>query len=199
MKKKFISEDNLRESWKHIDNLKQDKLPDGKTGSVLVNTDKGIEWKDDYLSEVTSRLNIIEQNYVTEEEASLTYQPVGEYFTNAQYNQETREIEFYYNDTLVVSLDRDEILGDAIKDGMLDNVELIGNDLVFTFNTDADKTAIRISLTDFLNPELFAKKEEVYTKEETDQQIENALYEIATNGYETVDMGDAGIWARYPI
>lgn len=128
-----------------------------------------------------------------------TLEDISEFIDNVEYNSETGYIEFYHGETVIASVSRDEILGDAIKDGMLDNVELIGNDLVFTFNTDADKTAIRVSLTDFLNPELFAKKEEVYTKEETNQQIENALCEDPANGYEYIDMGEAGIWAKYPI
>lgn len=132
-----------------------------------------------------------------------TLEDISKFIDNAKYNSETENIEFYHGETLIASVSRDEILGDAIKDGMLDDVELIGNDLIFTFNTDADKTAIRVPLTNFINPELFAKKEDVYTKEETDQQIdekiEEALYELDTNGYEYVDMGEAGIWATCNI
>lgn len=52
MKKKFISEDNLRESWKHINNLKQDKLPDGEVGQVLTTTENGVEWSNIDIPEV---------------------------------------------------------------------------------------------------------------------------------------------------
>lgn len=39
-----------------------------------------------------------------------------------------------------------------------------------------------------------------YNKEEVDELIESHLYkEPDTNGYEYVDMGEAGIWAKYPI
>ena len=38
-----------------------------------------------------------------------------------------------------------------IKDGMLDNVKLEGSELIFTFNTDAGKQALKLDVTDFLN------------------------------------------------
>lgn len=39
-----------------------------------------------------------------------------------------------------------------IKDGILDSVQITDGNLVFTWNTDADKTATSIALTDIFNP-----------------------------------------------
>lgn len=40
---------------------------------------------------------------------------------------------------------------DFIKDGMLNTVELIGTDLIFTFNTDSGKEAVRVSMSSFVD------------------------------------------------
>lgn len=40
---------------------------------------------------------------------------------------------------------------DFIKDGMVQNVELEGNNLVFTFNTDAGKDVVRVDLSKFID------------------------------------------------
>ena len=56
---KFISENNLRESWKYINELKQDKLPEGKPGQVLTTTNNGIAWSD-YSNSDTSLPEVIE-------------------------------------------------------------------------------------------------------------------------------------------
>lgn len=40
---------------------------------------------------------------------------------------------------------------DFIKDGMLNTVELIGTDLLFTFNTDSGKEAVRVNMSSFVD------------------------------------------------
>ena len=63
---KFISEDNLKESWKYIDELKQDKLPDGSEGQFLTIKNSEISW-------VNIDLSIINQlqNRISELESKL--------------------------------------------------------------------------------------------------------------------------------
>lgn len=62
-----------------------------------------------------------------------------------------------YEDQTIKLVDKDNNLVSSIsaeefiKDGILDNVELIGNDLLFEFNTDSGKQAIRVDLTKFID------------------------------------------------
>lgn len=73
----------------------------------------------------------------------------GTMFDGADYDSTTKEIKFYNGDTVVDTIDATAF----IKDGMLDNVEVvtIGGEkyLRFTFNTDAGKETIDIKVSDF--------------------------------------------------
>lgn len=51
---------------------------------------------------------------------------------------------------------------DFIKDGMIDNVEIVNNNLIITFNTDSGKETITIPLTSIFDPD------DYYTKAECD-------------------------------
>lgn len=68
---------------------------------------------------------------------------------NLKYDSGTKKINLYgKNDNIVVSsIDA----SDFIKDGMLQNVALSGNNLVFTFNTDAGAEEITVDLTKFID------------------------------------------------
>lgn len=89
-----------------------------------------------------------------------------------------------------------------IKDGMVDNVRVEGDNLIITFNTEAGKEPISLPIKDIFNPDNYYTKEDVDefidAIEETyinKEEFEEALYEASTNGYNYVDMGKAGIWA----
>ena len=53
---------------------------------------------------------------------------------------------------------------DFIKDGMVSNVEVVGTNLVITFNTDAGKNPISIPLTSFFDGSQYYDKTEIDTK-----------------------------------
>ena len=73
----------------------------------------------------------------------------GTMFDGADYDSTTKEIRFYNGDTVIDTIDATAF----IKDGMLDNVEVVTISgekyLRFTFNTDAGKETIDIKVSDF--------------------------------------------------
>jgi hypothetical protein len=83
---------------------------------------------------------------------------------SAEYVSSTKKINFKNIDGAIIS----EVDATAfIKDGMVDNVEIVNGNLVITFNTDSGKEPISIPLTDIFNPNNY------YTKTEINN-IENA-------------------------
>ena len=102
--------------------------------------------------------------------------------STALYNSQNKTIDFkniYGN--VIASVDA----RDFIKDGMVDNAEIINNNLVITFNTDAGKEAISVSLTDIFDPNNY------YTKAETDEAIADAIDDIDFSNYYTKSEVDA--------
>lgn len=84
---------------------------------------------------------------------------------SAEYVSQNKIINFKnISGTVISSIDATAF----IKDGMVDNVEISGSNLVITFNTDAGKEPISIPLTDIFNPNNY------YTKAETDTAINSA-------------------------
>ena len=68
---------------------------------------------------------------------------------------------------------------DFVKDGMVNNVAIVGDYLVITFNTDAGKEAINIPMSSFFDASAY------YTKTEIDANLENyyTKTEINNKGY----------------
>lgn len=83
-------------------------------------------------------------------------------FDSAEYNSQTKKIVFKHGDTVLVQIDAT----DFIKDGMVSNVEIVNNKLVISFNTDAGKQNIEITLSDIFNPNNYYTKEQIDTKEQ---------------------------------
>lgn len=106
--------------------------------------------------------------YATEEYVESNYQEKGQYFDDADYNEESKEILFYQNGDVVTTLDATPF----IVDNFVDDVEVIGTDLVITFNSE-DKSAIRIPISDIFDSGQY------YTKQEVDT-ISNNLNEQLT-------------------
>ena len=86
-------------------------------------------------------------NHVADIQISIP--AVGSFFDEADYDTNTKRINFYNDGTVIDYIDAT----DFIKDGMLNNVEVITltgeTYLRFTFNTDAGKEAIDIKVSDF--------------------------------------------------
>ena len=83
-------------------------------------------------------------------------------FDSAEYNSQTKKIVFKHGDTVLVQIDAT----DFIKDGMVSNVEIVNDKLVISFNTDAGKQNIEITLSDIFNPNNYYTKEQIDTKEQ---------------------------------
>ena len=83
-------------------------------------------------------------------------------FDSAEYNSQTKKIVFKHGDTVLVQIDAT----DFIKDGMVSNVEIVNDKLVISFNTDAGKENIEITLSDIFNPNNYYTKPQIDTKEQ---------------------------------
>ena len=73
---------------------------------------------------------------------------VSDYFDGAEYDTQTKHINFLHGQTVKAYIDATAF----IKDGMVDSVAISAGNLVITFNTDAGKEPITIPLTDIFNP-----------------------------------------------
>ena len=92
---------------------------------------------------------------------SGTIPSVEGYFDGADYNSNTKRINFKHGNTVKTYIDAT----DFIKDGMVSNVEIVGNNLVITFNSDSGHETITIPLTDIFNPNNYYTKTEVDAKD----------------------------------
>lgn len=93
-----------------------------------------------------------EQGYLTQ------HQDISDLFNGAEYDTQTKRINFKHGDTVVAYIDATPF----VVDGMVDTVEITGGNLVITWNTDAGKQSTSIPLTDIFNPDNY------YSKTETD-------------------------------
>ena len=72
-----------------------------------------------------------------------------------------------------------------VKDGMVESVAVVGNNLEITFNTDSGKEKISVPLTDVFNPDNY------YNKTEIDSKFENVSIsdEYVTSIENVLDIG----------
>ena len=72
-----------------------------------------------------------------------------------------------------------------VKDGMVESVAVVGNNLEITFNTDSGKEKISVPLTDVFNPDNY------YNKTEIDSKFENVTIsdEYVTSIENDLDLG----------
>ena len=72
-----------------------------------------------------------------------------------------------------------------VKDGMVESVAVVGNNLEITFNTDSGKEKISVPLTDIFNPDNY------YNKTEIDSKFENVTIsdEYVTSIENDLDLG----------
>ena len=87
-------------------------------------------------------------NYYTKTETDALIPNVEDYFDGAEYDSNTKRINFKHGNTIKAYIDATAF----IKDGMVDTVAISNGNLVITFNTDAGKQPISIPLTDIFNP-----------------------------------------------
>ena len=83
-----------------------------------------------------------------------------------------------------------------VKDGMVNNVAIVGDYLVITFNTDAGKEAINIPMSSFFDASAYYTREQIdggfYTKSQVDTNLENycTKAEINENYYTKTEVND---------
>lgn len=92
--------------------------------------------------------NIDLSDYYTKAQTDALIPDVSNYFDGAEYDSNTKRINFKHGQTVKAYIDATAF----IKDGMVSNVEITNGNLVITFNTDAGKEPITIPLTDIFNP-----------------------------------------------
>ena len=100
------------------------------------------------------------------------------------YDSNTKRIELKNTiDTVISSIDATAF----VKDGMVNNVAIVGDYLVITFNTDAGKEAINIPMSSFFDASAYYTKTEInngyYTKSEVDNKGYCTEAEVDTNHY----------------
>ena len=96
------------------------------------------------------------------------------YFDDAEYDTARKEIVFYNKGVEKDSIDARPF----IKDGMVSDVKIVGDNLVITFNTDSGKEPISIPLSSIFNPSNY------YTKNESDGRFQPKGDYVAENEYD---------------
>ena len=83
---------------------------------------------------------------------------------------------------------------DFVKDGMVNNVAIVGDYLVITFNTDAGKEAINIPMSSFFDASAYYTREQIdvgyYSKSEVDNKGYCTEAEINVNHYTKTEINN---------
>lgn len=108
------------------------------------------------------------------------------------YDSETEKIELRNADGVTISgIDAT----DFVRDGMVNNVAIVGDYLVITFNTDAGKEAINIPMSSFFDASSY------YTKSEVDAELGNyyTKTEIIEGYYTKTEIKNKGYCTRAEV
>ena len=137
------------------------------------------EINEDYYKKVDMDIKL--EDYCTKSEVDAN---LGSFGSAIHYDSNTKKIELRNAGGETIS----EIdATDFVKDGMVDNVAIVGDYLVITFNTDAGKEAINIPMSSFFDASAYYTKTEInsgyYTKTEVDNKGYCTESEINANHY----------------
>ena len=192
----YLIKNNNIKFYAYIDYFYRNCLATLDLPLYIVDEELGIDGEYSDIEELTEILNrIFPANgdvdltlYLKKKEAEETYQPLGFYFDDVEYDSSGKTIDFYSDGTLVDSIDAT----DFIIDGMVDYVSLIelsgDTYLHIVFNIDSGKEPIDINLGDLFNADNY------YTKNESDERFQpigdyqpagDYLSGNALNGYAT--------------
>ena len=80
-----------------------------------------------------------------------------------EWDSNAKALKLYSGNHLLATVDGST----WVKDGMVESVAIVGNNLEITFNTDSGKEKISVPLTDVFNPDNY------YNKTEIDSKFEN--------------------------
>ena len=80
-----------------------------------------------------------------------------------EWDSNAKSLKLYSGNHLLATVDGTT----WVKDGMVESVAVVGNNLEITFNTDSGKEKISVPLTDVFNPDNY------YNKTEIDRKFEN--------------------------
>lgn len=80
-----------------------------------------------------------------------------------EWDSNAKSLKLYSGNHLLATVDGTT----WVKDGMVESVSIVGNNLEITFNTDSGKEKISVPLTDVFNPDNY------YNKTEIDSKFEN--------------------------
>ena len=117
------------------------------------------------------------------------------------YDSKTEKIELLNADGITIS----DIDATAfVKDGMVNNVAIVGDYLVITFNTDAGKEAINIPMSSFFDASAYYTREQIdggyYTKSQVDTNLENYYTKTEINdGYYTKTEINNGYYTKTEV
>lgn len=136
------------------------------TGITMNGTSKGTSGVVDLGTVITEHQSLAD--YYTKTEVDGLIPSVADYFDGAEYDSNSKRINFKHGQTVKAYIDATAF----IKDGMVNNVEISGGNLVITFNADAGKETITIPLTDIFNPDNY------YDKTETDNKFDDVNMQL---------------------
>lgn len=112
--------------------------------------------------------------YATEEYVESNYQEKGQYFDDADYNEESKEIIFYSRGEAITTVDATPF----IVDNFVDNVDIDDGNLIITFNSE-DRSPISIPITAIFDSDQYYTKKEITETYATIDSLSNVVgYEV---------------------
>ena len=99
-----------------------------------------------------------------------------------EWDSNAKSLKLYSGNHLLATVDGST----WVKDGMVESVAIVGNNLEITFNTDSGKEKISVPLTDVFNPDNYYNKTEIDSKFEnvtiSDEYVTEISNVKSTNG-----------------
>lgn len=137
-------------------------------------------------SHIEEKVNALNSTVTTELGKKADKSELTSYATGVKYDSATKQIQLL-NGSTVLGTPIDA--SDFIKDGMVSNVKVEGDNLVIEFNEDAGTETIEIPISKIFNAENYLTKAEIeanyYNKETIEQKLEDVVGGDALDNYLT--------------